>query len=201
MPSLSSPLLLRTLAATGAVVVVAGAGFLLTNGQTTSSGSSGSGQPAAAPRPSLSNVHAAQRSAGQVPTHVNYRLNGKIVTTNAIASQTNFTKAALGTQVRRVVASSSVPEGFAGAQHTTVPTPAKLSIGGVSLSKLEGCLNRVAAGRKVLLANIARYLGNPATIIVLEPLTAAHIFDVTIVGLSCSASSSDVISRTTVPAS
>jgi hypothetical protein len=77
----------------------------------------------------------------------------------------------------------------------------KSSIGGVSLSRLEGCLNRVAAGRTVLLANVARYIGNPATIIVLKSLTAADVFDVTIVGLSCSASSSDVISRTTVPAS
>ncbi len=43
MPRLSSPLLLRTLAATGAVVIVAGGGFLLASGQTASETSAGSG--------------------------------------------------------------------------------------------------------------------------------------------------------------
>ena len=74
-------------------------------------------------------------------------------------------------------------------------------MGGVSLSELAGCLDRVSAGRRVLLADVARYLGRPATIIVLQPLTAAGVFDVTIVGLTCSASNPDVISRTTVPSS
>ena len=200
MPRLSSPVLLRALAAAGAVVVVAGGGFLLASGQTASESSGSSGRPAAAPRPSVTNAPAAHQPAGRVPTYVNYRLHGKVVTTDAIASHTDFTKASLAIQVRKDVASSSVA-GFAGAQHATVPGPAKSSIGGVSLSRLEGCLNRVAAGRKVLLANVARYIGNPATIIVLKSLTAADVFDVTIVGLSCSASNSDVITRTTVPAS
>jgi hypothetical protein len=203
MPRLSSPLLLRALAATGAVVIVAGAGFLLANGQTASETSAGSGRGAApAPRKaSVSNVPAAHGTPSNGPAYVNYRLNGKVVTTNAIASHTNFTKTSLASQVRKDVASSSVLSGgFAGAQHASEPQPTKSTVGGVSLSRLEGCLNRVAAGRKVLLANVARYLGNPATVIVLKSLTAADVFDVTIVGLSCSASNSDVISRTTVPA-
>ena len=91
---------------------------------------------------------------------------------------------------RRVSAERRTPAGS---------EPAKLTVGGVSLSELEGCLNRVAAGRKVMLADVARYLGNPATIIILRSLTAADVFDVTIVGLACSASDSDVISRATVP--
>jgi hypothetical protein len=198
MPRLSSPILLRTLAATGAVVIIAGAGFLLANGKTaTDSSGTSSGNAAPAARPSARNAHGGQRSAGPVPTYVNYRLHGKVVTADAIASHTNFTKASLATQVRRDVASSSAT--FAGAQPATVSGPAKSSIGGVSLSRLEGCLDRVAAGRTVLLANVARYIGSPATIIVLRSLTAADVLDVTIVGLSCSASNSEVISRTTVP--
>ena len=204
MPSWSSPMVLRSLAAVGAVAIIAGAGFLLANGQTASensasSGSSSTRAPVAAPRPSVSNAHAAQRAAGPVPAPVSYRLNGKVVTTNAIASQTDFTKASLATQVRRDVASSSVQAGFSGAQPTAGPTSAKASVGGVSLSALAGCLERVADGRKVLLANVARYLGSPATIIIMTPLAAADVFDVTIVGLSCSASNPEVISRTTVP--
>jgi hypothetical protein len=201
MPSWSSPVLLRSLAATGAVAVIAGAGFLLASGQTSpenSAGTSTRGQPAAAPRRSLSNTHAGLPTAGRVPTYVSYHLNGKVVTASAIASQTNFGKASLAAQVRRDVRSSSVA--FGGAQRSE-PAPTSSSIGGVSLSELAGCLDRVSAGRKVLLANVARYLGRPATIIILKPLTAADIFDVTIVGLSCSASNPEVISRTTVPSS
>ena len=207
MPRLSSPVLLRALAATAAVVVVAGGGFLLASGQTASESSGGgssgsSGRPASAPRPAVSNAHAAQqRSAPRAPAYVNYRLKGKVAATNAIASHTNFTSATLASQVRREVASSSVlVGGFAGPQHGARPEPANSRVGGVSISRLEGCLNRVTAGRKVLLADVARYLGSPATIIVFKSLTA-DVFDVTIVGLSCSASNSDVISRTTVPVS
>jgi len=200
MPRLSSPALLRTLAVTGAVVIVAGGGFLLANSQTASETSAGSGQRTAAPRrPSVSNVPAAHGRANG-PIYASYRLNGKVVTTNAIASHTNFTRASLASQVRRDVASSSIlAQGFTGS-HAGGPAPTKSTVGGVSLSKLEGCLNRVAAGRKVLLANVARYVGRPATVIVLKSLTAG-VLDVTIVGLSCSASNSDVISRTTVPTS
>ncbi len=202
LPSWSSPVLLRSLAATGAVAVIASAGFLLANGQTSpessGGGTSSRGQPAAAPRPAVSNAHAAQRATGRVPTSVGYHLHGKVVTANAIASHTNFTTASLAAQVRRDVRSSSVR--FGSAQHSE-PAPTSTSVGGVSLSELTGCLDRISAGRKVLLANVARYLGRPATIIVLQPLSAAGVFDVTIVGLACSASNPDVISRTTVPSS
>lgn len=198
MPRMSSPVLLRALAAAGAVVIVAGGGFLLAKGQTAPEVSGASGRPSAAsPRSAPGNV--GQRSAGRVPTYINYRLHGKVVTANAIASHTNFTRASLATQVRRAIASSSV--GFSDAQHASTPGPAASSIGGIGLSRLEGCLARVAAGRKVLLADVAQYIGHPATIIVLKSLTAADVFDVTIVGLSCSASKSDVVSRTTVPGS
>jgi hypothetical protein len=144
----------------------------------------------------VSNAPAAHGSLSSRPAYVNYRLNGKVVTTSAIASHTNFTKASLASQVRKDVASLSTS--FSSAQASGAE-PTYSTIGGVSLARLEGCLNRVAGGRKVLLTNVARYLGNPATIIILRSLTAADVFDVTIVGLSCSASDSDVITRTTVP--
>lgn len=204
LPSLSSPVLLRALAATGAVVILAGGGFLLAKGQTgaeSSAGSaSGTSHRASAPRPSVNNAPAAHKSASSAPTYVDYRLKGKVVATNAIVTHTNFTRASLPAQVRRDVRSSSVlARGFAGAQRA-VPAPTSARIGGVSVSELAGCLDRIAAGRKVLLANIARYLGSPATIIVLKSLTAPDVFDVTIVGLACSSSNTDVISTATVPA-
>jgi len=203
MPGLSSPLLLRTLAATGAVVIIAGGGFLLAKGQPGSEGSASSGGATASPRrPAASSGPAFNQAAAGKPASVSYRLHGKLVTTNAVVSHANFTRASLARQVRRDVASSSnLAAGLGGPVHAAQPAPTKSAVGGISLAQLEGCLSRVAAGRRVLLANIARYLGNPATIIVLKPLTAAGVFDVTIVGLACSASDADVISRTTVPTS
>jgi hypothetical protein len=87
----------------------------------------------------------------------------------------------------------------------TSPTPAngkttgRPQFGGIEIGRLNGCLSRVSAGRRVVLAEIARYVGKPATIIVLRSLTA-NVLDVAIVGVGCSASAADYIVRTTVPA-
>jgi hypothetical protein len=64
---------------------------------------------------------------------------------------------------------------------------------------LAGCLANIASGRQVLLADVARYLGKPATIIVLKPVSGA--FDVIVVGLACTATKADVITRLSVPKS
>jgi hypothetical protein len=69
----------------------------------------------------------------------------------------------------------------------------------VNVSRLEGCLSRVDAGRTVLLAAIARFVGRPATIIVLRPAKSAGILDVLVVGIKCSASVADVIFQITIP--
>jgi len=93
-----------------------------------------------------------------------------------------------------------------GPNASAVPTPtglyAKTALPeGLSVSRLEGCLGRVDAGRKILVVTIARFQGKPAAIVALRSLRAADLFDVTVVGPSCSASHADVIYQTTIPAS
>jgi hypothetical protein len=144
------------------------------------------------------------RLTGSARLH--YRLNGKIVTTTALTSHMNFTRRGLATQVHRAVA-SHVSLGGAVTPPQTTPSPANRRtsasgnplFGGIKIGQLNGCLSRVSAGRRVVLTEIARYLGRPATIIVLSS-PAANIFDVAIVGVGCSASAADYIVRTTVPA-
>jgi hypothetical protein len=57
----------------------------------------------------------------------------------------------------------------------------------------------MARGRRVLLVDVARFLGRPAEIVVLKSLTAANVFDVGIVGVGCSASNLDIIRMLRIP--
>ena len=72
-------------------------------------------------------------------------------------------------------------------------------LNGFAIPQLGGCLTKIAAGRKVLLADVARYLGTPAAIIILQSPTASA-YDVVVVGLACSSSGSDIIAKSEVAA-
>jgi hypothetical protein len=206
MPGWSSPLVLRGLAAAGAVVVIAGAGLLLVHGQIgqENSASSGSGGAAAGPRhPAPSpGVTGAGLSHGRYsalngPMSLNYRLKGKIATARALTSHHNYTKLNLAPLVHRDVASTtSIEKGVAG----TSRPPSPSTFGGIRVPTLIGCLTKIAAGRSVLVADIARYLGRPATIVVLRPSAGSQVLDVVVVGLTCSSAAPDIIAELTVPA-
>jgi hypothetical protein len=140
--------------------------------------------------------------AGQAaaPVTLSYRLNGRIATTAAVASHANYTEKSLPREVRRRVASvTNVATGVTPSPVGLRATPPKLRIGDVKITALEGCLSAMAAGRQVLLAEIARFLGRPATIIVLKSPIDANVFVVGIVGLGCSASNLDMIRMLTIP--
>jgi hypothetical protein len=198
MPGMSSPLVLRGLATTAAVVVIAGAGFLLARGQAgqneTTAGA-GSNRNAAPAHPSVPSSGQANRF-----TSVHYRLNGKEVGTTALATHINFTRHSLARQVRRTLRSAA---GVGTTYSSSRPNPTGNKTGPAfgKVSRLGGCLSRVDAGRTVLLAAVARFLGRPATIIVMRPSKSAGILDVLVVGIKCSASVADVIFQTTIPAS
>lgn len=212
MPGWSSPLVLRGLAATGAVVVIAGAGLLLANGQTAEESGGGSGgahgtagRPAASPlrhRPSPGVTGAKFSHAGRAgvngPVALNYRVTGKIATARALNSRRDYTRQNMAPLVHKAVASAaSIGKQVTG---TAQPTPQKGLFGGIRVQALSGCLTRVAAGRTVLVADVARYLGQPATIVVLRPPTDGHVLDVVVVGLTCSAAAPDIVAELTVPA-
>ena len=60
-------------------------------------------------------------------------------------------------------------------------------------------MTRISAGALVLLVDVATYQGSPAALIVTE-LTARGPEQASVVGTGCSASRSDVLTRTTLPA-
>jgi hypothetical protein len=62
-----------------------------------------------------------------------------------------------------------------------------------------GCLTRLAAGRSILVADVARYLGQPATIVVMKAVNA-HQLNVAVVRLTCSLASPEIIAQVTIPA-
>jgi hypothetical protein len=200
MPDLSSPLLLRTLAATGAVAIIAGGGYLLASGQAgTSSATNGpSGARPAVPRPSTANRNASvSQSASRT---VQYRVDGKTVSATLLASHTDFTRKAMARQVRSRL--TSYPKPLSGGPANSPAagfSSSSPNVAGVSMLRIEGCLTRIAAGRSILLADVARYLGRPATIIVFAPDKPGAVYDVAVVGLGCSSSVSDLITTARVP--
>jgi hypothetical protein len=197
MPDLSSPLLLRTLAATGAVAIIAGGGYLLASGQAGSQ-SRGNGSAGAVParsRPSTANRNmSASQSARR---SVQYRIDGKTVSATLLASHTDFTRKAMARQVRSRIISYPAP--LSGPTTGYSRPSSSTSFGGVSLSRMEGCLSRIATGRSILLVDVARYLGRPATIVVFAPVKPGAVYDVAVVGLGCSSSVSDLITNARVP--
>jgi hypothetical protein len=208
MPGWSSPLVLRGLAAAGAVVVIAGAGLLFANNhvglERSTANGSGSGRPAGAPaRPAPSHrVKSSGLSHGLYsgetgPVNLSYRLKGKMATASALATHHNYTKSNMAPLVHKDVTSAFT---FEKGPQGTSRSASKAVFGGVQVQTLVGCLTRLAAGRAVLVADVARYLGRPATIVVLRPAAGSHVLDVVVVGLSCSSAAPEIIAQVTVPA-
>lgn len=222
-PVFSAPVVLRTLAATAAVAVIAGGGFLLANsGGNVPGGEAG---PASAPRPNVpSNSKVPYAGAGTgsgnsepAAEPIRYDRKGAIATTVAVNSNINYTPRSIAGQIRRIVQSHGVNTSISatpGASPTARPSDYGLPSSSAAPSPtshetvfaplavvphLGGCLTTLAAGRKVLLADIARYLGKPAMIVVSQSSATAGFFEVAVVELTCSASSPHVIYRTKIP--
>ena len=102
------------------------------------------------------------------------------------SSGTNYRTGQLKTQVEAALARGTVPS----------PKPSHLVNGATALTS---CLNRVAGNQRPLLVDTARYNGKPATIIVLTTANA-KTRRVVVVGPGCSATQTDLITTTTIPA-
>jgi hypothetical protein len=193
MSQAGSPLVLRALATTGVLVLVVAAGFLFANRL----GSSSSG-----PSARRASSYAPRAAALPATRSLTYHVGRALETTSVVTSHADLTPKTLAGQVRKDarsysammsggvnVSASSTPAPSA----ATTPTSAGTRLGVFRAGVLEGCLTRIAAGRTVLTAEVARYLGRPAAIIVLAPVATSNIFKVFVVGLACSASVSDLI--------
>jgi hypothetical protein len=200
---LSSPVALRAMAATAAAVVLAGGGYEIAahvgrSGQPApavsgpaAAGSAATNQHVAAPE------SGAARSASPAP-QLHYEYAGRQGSVTAVASGTNFTPANLMIQVTNDLAHV----GAAGTPPHALRSSASAAqqgatVGGIPVLTLEGCVNRVAAGHKVLLVDVARYEGQSATVIV-TAASAGSPEQVWVVGMGCSRSSSNLRAHATL---
>jgi hypothetical protein len=168
---------LRALTAAAVVVLLGGGIYGLTRlGASSTSSSAGSAAGPAVPAP-------ASQSAPRGIT--------------AIRSGTDYTPGNLGSQVAAQLARHGRSGAVAGPDATSpAHRPAEASGGraaaGLSAAALAGCVHRIAAGERVLLVDVARYQGAPATVIVTQP-AAGGPERIWVVGTGCSASRSDLL--------
>lgn len=201
-PVILSPPALRILAVAGAAVVLVGGGVeLLSHATGQSSTASGSGSGTVSGRPPATG----HRATGQLapgatsggtfnsPTgRIQYQHDGRASVITPVQSGTNYRSARLTQQASSVIAahraqfSSAVPA--ATPNSSTITPPRTLS----------GCVSRIAAGRTVLLVDVARFDHKPATIIVTARQGAAAA-QVWVVGPGCSASARDVLTHRALP--
>jgi hypothetical protein len=208
MPNWSSSLLLRGLAAAGAVVIIAGAGLLFAHGQSgvnlNSSGSPSARHPASGPLARNRSVHASGTGAGYSgvnnPVNLHYRLKGRIADARALTSGHDYNMRNMGPLIDKEVASTTEIGKGATPGPGQFATPARATFGGIRILTLTACLTRLAAGRSILIADVARYLGQPATIVVLRTSANANELNVVVVRLTCSAANPEIIAQVTIPA-
>jgi hypothetical protein len=201
---LSAPAL-RVLAVAGAAVVLVGGGVELlshaTGASSSSSGASGASAnaPAAAPakHKAGSTVLGGRSSPGSLQNGVGYQHDGHTAFITPVRTGTHFRSARLTQQVDGVLGASRAEF------QTMSPSGSPTVSGGPNTSlapptALNGCVNHIAAGRKVLLVDIASFDRKPATIIVTarKGPVAAQVW---VVGAGCSSTTSDVLAHQTLP--
>jgi hypothetical protein len=182
----------RLVAAAGAVVIVAGGTYELAShigrGPTASSVAGSAAVPAPGQEMSLG-------------PDVTYGRAGALRTIHTVQSAANFIPAKLTTQIVAAVHAARA-RGVSGSQPTaSTPGPSRAQSGnatgsaapGASVaSRLAGCINLIAPGRVVLLVDVARFDGKPATIIVIAALAASPA-EAWVVGSGCSAAGKDIL--------
>jgi hypothetical protein len=190
-PRMAAPAL-RLATAAAVVVVVAGGGIELA---THLAGSAGPGPSSAA------GGGAAKRAASQpqqaAPNYgPMYHVNGHRILIPTLHTRTDYRADSLGQQAAGILARATMPSAIPN-QHRTM-TPA---VGGHPLpfSPLSGCVNRVAAGRDVLLVDLARFGHARATLIITASRGMAR--EAWIVGPRCSAAASHVLAHQRLPGS
>lgn len=192
----ASPLLVRGLAAAGALVLLVGGGILLANQRGVGTSSTVAGQGTA--RPAKSRPSTTAPIGSTAPIRLRYQHAGEYVFANAVTSDADYTTANLAAGVRTTVASvAQVAKPSVVVPGASAAAAPQRSLDHTTVGRLESCLSAVASGKPVMLVEIARYLGLPATIIVFEPVDRS--FDVIVVGEACGPKGEDIITRLSVP--
>lgn len=199
LPELLSPLAIRAGAVAAAAAVLAGGVYGAVQ--------LASGPPAApvAGRGSISAPGTGQHAAAAIGPSLTYTRAGHPAPFTPVSTGRDFQPGRLTSQVRSLLVRTPGPvQPGSGAQSTAARPRAQRNgslgsasgtspLGGGSLAALPGCVTRIAAGRQVLLVDVDRYQGKPATIIVVAG--GAGGSRVWVVGPGCSRSDSDVITQ------
>jgi hypothetical protein len=206
LPRLTPRFALGGLAAAAALVVVAGGVYKVVGSSGSTSGTPSSSAPEAAPagRPATNGPLAQQAASGPA---LPYRHDGRSGSITAISTGTDFTAAGLGSQVAADVReygsgftktgpNAKSPAHSGPASPAAMPGDQAGTFADVPVASLRGCVNRIAAGSLVLLVDVARYRGAPATVIVTEAGETGSM-QIWVVGTGCSAARSDVLRHAT----
>jgi hypothetical protein len=195
LPSMTPRVALGAVAAVALVAFGVGMYAIVHSGS--SSPSSTSAAAPAGVRPASSAPAVATRGPA-----LQYRHGGRNATITPISSGTDFTASKLSGQVAAQVSKYGGPGSTTAGPMThseNAPSGPAATFGHMAVSALRGCVNRIAAGELVVLVDVARFQGSPATIIVIEVSQVAPQ-QVWVVGPGCSGSSSDVLERTALSA-
>jgi hypothetical protein len=212
MPRLGSRVALGSLAAAAAALVVIGGMYEVFGSRGTGSGTSGTVAGAPAHRP------AGQSSGNEIGVPgprerpaagpvLQYRHSGHEDSITPVTTDMDFTPNRLRTQVAAAVArygaktTGTAPNTgpVSGALSSAAAANRPATFGNMPVSLLQGCVNRIDAGEMVLLVDVARYRGTPATVIVTE-VTVIGPEQIWVVGTGCSGSHSDMMTHATMAA-
>lgn len=195
-PRLRVPALAGALAAVAVLVVAVSLGFsqLRRAGGTAGSSSASSGSfPASAPRgpgrqqaPAAGQAEPQARPAPVAGPAQRYVSGGHSGTFAPVRSATDYLPGQVARQAAGTLASVRAARPHPSFRPGTSGGP----------SQLAGCVGRIAAGHAVLLVDLASYQGSPATIIVTGPPGGDQAW---VAGPSCSAQSSDLLARQSMP--
>jgi hypothetical protein len=204
LPHLGSRVVLGSLAAAAAVLVVIGGMYEMSISRGTgvpahraaAAPISGSGIALAGPGRSASGPALQYRHAGHQDS-VTPVMTDMDFTPNRLATQAAAAVASYGAPITRTVPNANPLSGM----HSLAAAPAKrpTTFGHIPVSVLQGCVDRIGAGELVLLVDVARYRGTPATVIV-TAVTFIGPDQIWVVGTSCSASHSDMLTHATMAA-
>jgi len=199
-------------AAAAAAVVIAGGGTYLVIQQGSSGGSGvANGTSAAAPTPaSTRSASGTGAPAARLSRPLPYQRGDNLANFTPVTTGTDYVPAKLESQVRATLtdfgplasaASPALTHGTAGTANpgTSGQAGGAARIGSFTPAALEGCVSRISGGDQVLLVDVARYQSAPAAVIVTAP-PGKGPEQVWVVGPGCSASRSDVLHRTVLPA-
>jgi hypothetical protein len=186
-PGFTSPVALRTMAAAAAVVVLAVGGYEIA--QQAGGSSSSSSTAAGSLPPSQNGPYSGPAAAPAVPQPY---LHAGRSSVPVIMSHTNYNPATLNDQVRNALARYG-PLARSGSSAAR----SQAAAGGSRETSLTGCVTRVAAGRQVLLVDVARYQGRPATVIVTRASSGGPE-QVWVVGPGCSSTNSHLVKYATL---